>query len=72
MVGLGDADLEAICASVRAAHPDVVCQLANFLFPQGRVVSGECVGVNVGVRGVCGVGVRGVGVIRRTLPASTA
>jgi len=41
VVGLSDADLEAICASVRAATPGAVCQLANFLFPQGRVVSGE-------------------------------
>jgi [acyl-carrier-protein] S-malonyltransferase len=40
VVGLGDADLEAICAGVRAASPGSVCQLANFLFPQGRVVSG--------------------------------
>lgn len=40
VVGLSDADLEAICASVRAATPGAVCQLANFLFPQGRVVSG--------------------------------
>lgn len=45
VVGLSDADLEGICASVRAATPGAVCQLANFLFPQGRVVSGapeEC------------------------------
>ena len=48
MVGLGDADLEAICAAVRAAQPDAVCQLANFLFPQGRVVSGGWVGGWVG------------------------
>ncbi|KAI7846366.1 hypothetical protein COHA_000078 [Chlorella ohadii] len=41
VVGLSDADLEAICASVRAATPGAVCQLANFLFPQGRVVSGH-------------------------------
>jgi hypothetical protein len=41
VVGLGDADLEAICAAVRASKPNCVCQLANFLFPQGRVVSGE-------------------------------
>ncbi|KAI3426449.1 hypothetical protein D9Q98_008816 [Chlorella vulgaris] len=41
VVGLGDADLEAICASVRASRPGDICQLANFLFPQGRVVSGH-------------------------------
>ncbi|EFN56454.1 hypothetical protein CHLNCDRAFT_22513 [Chlorella variabilis] len=41
VVGLGDADLEGVCAAVRAARPDAVCQLANFLFPQGRVVSGH-------------------------------
>ena len=41
VVGLGDADLDAICAQVRAAKGgDSVCQLANYLFPQGRVVSG--------------------------------
>ena len=42
VVGLADADLEAICAEVRAAAPaGSVCQLANYLFPQGRVVSGH-------------------------------
>ncbi|KAL4449353.1 hypothetical protein ABPG77_006997 [Micractinium sp. CCAP 211/92] len=41
VVGLGDTDVEAICAAVRAAQPGNICQLANFLFPQGRVVSGH-------------------------------
>ena len=40
VVGLSDADLESICAAVRGSMPGAVCQLANFLFPQGRVVSG--------------------------------
>ncbi|XRB13140.1 malonyl-CoA-acyl carrier protein transacylase [Pseudoscourfieldia marina] len=42
VVGLADADLEAICSDVRNSSPaGRVCQLANFLFPQGRVVSGH-------------------------------
>ncbi|PSC70866.1 malonyl -acyl carrier transacylase [Micractinium conductrix] len=41
VVGLSDADLESICAAVRGSMPGAVCQLANFLFPQGRVVSGH-------------------------------
>mmetsp|Transcript_12728 Transcript_12728/g.21593 ORF Transcript_12728/g.21593 Transcript_12728/m.21593 type:complete len:534 (+) Transcript_12728:133-1734(+) len=41
VVGLGDSDLEDICKQVRGQMPDSVCQLANFLFPQGRVVSGH-------------------------------
>ncbi|GAB4817244.1 hypothetical protein N2152v2_004290 [Parachlorella kessleri] len=41
VVGLNDADLEAICKEVRAKMPEAVCQLANFLFPQGRVISGH-------------------------------
>ena len=36
------ADLESICTEVRSKMPDgTVCQMANYLFPQGRVVSGE-------------------------------
>lgn len=41
VVGLGDADLEEICKDVRSKMPDKVCQIANYLFPQGRVVSGH-------------------------------
>lgn len=41
VVGLGDSDLEAICAEVSKAKPDCVCRMANYLFPQGRVVSGH-------------------------------
>ncbi len=41
VVGLGDDDLEGICKQVREQMPDKVCQIANYLFPQGRVVSGH-------------------------------
>lgn len=42
VVGLSDDDLNAICAQVRQKlGKDTVCQVANHLFPQGRVVSGH-------------------------------
>jgi [acyl-carrier-protein] S-malonyltransferase len=41
IVGLGDADLEELCKQVRDKLPGQICQLANFLFPQGRVASGH-------------------------------
>eukprot|EP00899_Mesostigma_viride_P002913 jgi/Mesvir1/12622/Mv09320-RA.3 len=41
VVGLPDADLEAICAQVTAGKEGAVCQVANLLFPQGRVLSGH-------------------------------
>lgn len=41
VVGLSDPDLEDVCAQVRAKMPDCTCQIANYLFPQGRVVSGH-------------------------------
>ena len=42
IIGLEDKPLEDICAQVRAnLGGDVVCQLANYLFPTGRVVSGH-------------------------------
>ena len=41
VVGLSDADLEAVCAEARAKVPNSVCVIANYLFPQGRVVSGH-------------------------------
>ena len=41
IVGLGDSDVESICKEVREKMPDKVCQIANYLFPQGRVVSGH-------------------------------
>lgn len=41
VVGLNDADLEAVCAEARAKYPDSVCLVANYLFPQGRVLSGH-------------------------------
>eukprot|EP00239_Pterosperma_sp_CCMP1384_P002941 CAMPEP_0197849424 /NCGR_PEP_ID=MMETSP1438-20131217/12016_1 /TAXON_ID=1461541 /ORGANISM="Pterosperma sp., Strain CCMP1384" /LENGTH=532 /DNA_ID=CAMNT_0043462101 /DNA_START=62 /DNA_END=1657 /DNA_ORIENTATION=- len=40
IVGLSDPDLEAICAQVRKEMPSATCQVANHLFPQGRVCSG--------------------------------
>jgi len=41
VVGLSDPDLEAICAEVNKIKPGCVCKMANYLFPQGRVVSGH-------------------------------
>ena len=41
VVGLSDADVEAVCEGARAKCPDSVCVVANLLFPQGRVVSGH-------------------------------
>jgi len=41
VVGLGDAEIEQVCKSVREKLPGQTCQLANLLFPQGRVVSGH-------------------------------
>ncbi|KAJ9531207.1 hypothetical protein QJQ45_006646 [Haematococcus lacustris] len=44
VVGLADADLQTLCQQARQAvqvEGGTVCQLANFLFPQGRVVSGH-------------------------------
>lgn len=41
IVGLADADLEGLCKQVREKMPGKICQLANFLFPQGRVASGD-------------------------------
>ena len=42
IIGLDDKSLEDICAKVRAKlGKDAVCQLANYLFPTGRVVSGH-------------------------------
>lgn len=42
IVGLGDADLEAITVQARQTiGGDCVCNMTNYLFPQGRVVSGD-------------------------------
>ena len=42
IIGLEDAKLEAICTEARGKlAPGTVCQLANYLFPAGRVVSGH-------------------------------
>lgn len=41
VIGLGDEALEVICAKARAATPEAVCQIANYLFPTGRVISGH-------------------------------
>lgn len=40
VIGLSDPDLERVVESVNAKLPDSVCRVANYLFPQGRVVSG--------------------------------
>jgi [acyl-carrier-protein] S-malonyltransferase len=42
VVGLPDDKLVKICGDVKSSQgADTVCQLANYLFPQGRVVSGH-------------------------------
>lgn len=42
VIGLDDKTLEDVCAKARAAAgADAVCQIANYLFPTGRVVSGH-------------------------------
>jgi len=42
VIGLGDEALEALCGAGRARQPPgTVCQVANHLFPTGRVVSGH-------------------------------
>lgn len=42
VVGLGDVDLDRIVAAAAAGGPPgTVCRVANYLFPQGRVVSGH-------------------------------
>ncbi len=51
VVGLSDADLEAVCAEARASRAGAVCQVANLLFPQGRVVSGHRDALEVAQRG---------------------
>lgn len=51
VVGLADDKLSDICAEVKKKKggDNVVCQLANYLFPQGRVVSGHKVKLLPGV-----------------------
>jgi [acyl-carrier-protein] S-malonyltransferase len=39
ITGMEDAKLEALCAEAKAKFPDSVCQVANYLFPGGRVVA---------------------------------
>lgn len=42
VIGLSDDKLESVIAQARSvAGGDCVCQLANYLFPTGRVVSGH-------------------------------
>jgi [acyl-carrier-protein] S-malonyltransferase len=42
VIGLDDKTLEDVCAKAgAAAGSDAVCQVANYLFPTGRVVSGH-------------------------------
>ncbi|GAX86038.1 hypothetical protein CEUSTIGMA_g13453.t1 [Chlamydomonas eustigma] len=42
VVGLPDSDLQRLCSdALKKSPPGTVCQIANFLFPQGRVVSGN-------------------------------
>ena len=42
VIGLDDAALEAVCSKARARlGSEAVCQIANYLFPTGRVVSGH-------------------------------
>ena len=45
IVGLADKDVEPLCDQTKShfakSNDTVVCQMANFLFPSGRVVSGH-------------------------------
>ncbi len=42
VIGLDDRTMEDVCSKARAAAgADAVCQIANYLFPTGRVVSGH-------------------------------
>ena len=42
ILGLEDSSLDSFCAQIRQKMgPDTVCQIANYLFPTGRVVSGN-------------------------------
>ena len=41
VVGLPDAALEGVCAQVRTKFPNSVINIVNYLFPQGRVLSGH-------------------------------
>ena len=42
VIGLDDAALESVCSKARAkVGSEAVCQIANYLFPTGRVVSGH-------------------------------
>ncbi len=42
VIGLGDDVLAPLCAAAASRAPlDMVCQIANLLFPTGRVVSGH-------------------------------
>eukprot|EP00879_Flechtneria_rotunda_P017756 GHRR01018614.1.p1 GENE.GHRR01018614.1~~GHRR01018614.1.p1 ORF type:complete len:299 (+),score=88.75 GHRR01018614.1:728-1624(+) len=42
IVGLADSDIQRLCDDAKGQlGNETVCQLANFLFPQGRVVSGH-------------------------------
>ncbi len=42
VIGLDDKTLEDVCTKARAAAgAGTVCQVANYLFPTGRVVSGH-------------------------------
>jgi [acyl-carrier-protein] S-malonyltransferase len=42
IIGLDDATLSGICDKARAKiGADTVCEIANYLFPTGRVVSGH-------------------------------
>merc|ERR1719382_46085 len=47
VVGLQDNDIQAICKSVQTEMGgDTVCQVANYLFPMGRVVPGDKVALD--------------------------
>ncbi|WIA44196.1 hypothetical protein OEZ86_010517 [Tetradesmus obliquus] len=57
VVGLGDADLERLCEEARQQlGGDTVCQLANYLFPQGRVVSGHADALDIVSASAAGLG----------------
>lgn len=75
VIGLGDDALEPLCAAaVARAPPDTVCQIANLLFPTGRVVSGHKDAL-AEVRGACivdGCGTASTGAWAPSLPLDKA
>ena len=64
VIGLPEAELERMCREVQTEEGEAVC-IANFIFPQGYVISG-C------VRSVEAVGIRAQGAGASTKPVSVS